>query len=419
MDSSEKSNSKSNTISNSSKDPKTTLDSNFRKIDPLFSLLSKIYFYLGLFVCIPYLILSSKSNYIPNLGGFSPHVLWIFLAGAFLVLFAMDNIAMVTSFIDRISRLLVLIFTIIGAISSGILFWLIYTNNTLIDNLVNMMSLLLLSSFCYLGWFFIRAERGLTTYHHKPKFLISMVILFGCSLLYFFELIWKGAIFIGFAGSFLTFPLLIFILGKAKVSPEIKPRQLINPYKRTTFYNYVIDVIKAAFTLVTLFVILFDGKVVLFPAEISSNPAIWIRNFAFIGIFAGIAMFLYNHFHNKFHGLIPYIIVFSVCIVMYLIVNAFHLELWWIVAPLNGLIIATVFYYLEEKAYNSDNIRAMPGTFYILILIIFSAGILFRETEDVNVFMENMKIWLSMLGLGYIIGYVREAPKQKSQIVRI
>ena len=43
-----------------------------------------------------------------------------------------------------------------------------------------------------------------------------------------------------------------------------------------------------------------------------------------------------------------------------------------------------------------------------------SIAILLRENPEIDDIVENIKITISLLGIAYIIGYIREAPKQKS-----
>jgi len=59
----------------------------------------------------------------------------------------------------------------------------------------------------------------------------------------------SGFFFIGCSLAFLIYPIAIVLWGKPKVVPHIKPRRLVSPYKRTTFYNYAIDATKIQKTL--------------------------------------------------------------------------------------------------------------------------------------------------------------------------
>ena len=61
----------------------------------------------------------------------------------------------------------------------------------------------------------------------------------------------------------------------------------------------------------------------------------------------------------------------------------------------------------------------MPGSFYVLIFIIVISAIILRINPDVDDVIENSKFALSLIGMAYIIGYIREAPKQTSLRISI
>ena len=386
--------------------------------DFVYNFCMKLYFYLGMICFIPYFIITNVLS-LPFFPDSSNKILiYGLIIGTLFLLFILDNIAMHSSFIDRISRLITLILTLLGA-SLSILIFFIPKIDSISINAEFYTKLALIMTFEILGWFFIRNSRGLSKVMVKPFYNTTMWSLLLCGIIFLFEYFLKNAIFVLLAIAFLIYPIMIVGWGKLKVIPSIKPRKLVRPYKRTTFYNYAIDIGKAAVILITILAVIYDGTVVLYPAELSSNPTAWIRNLAIVGIFAALAMELYIKIQTAFYGLAVIIILYLLCLIQYLLVNTFYFYYWFLIAPINGFTLAGVFFFIEQKLFKSNNVRAMPGSFYVLILIIVISAIILRINPDVDDIIENSKFALSLIGLAYIIGYVREAPKQTSLRISI
>ncbi|MHA1746048.1 MAG: hypothetical protein ACTSWW_08605, partial [Promethearchaeota archaeon] len=189
-------------------------------------------------------------------------------------------------------------------------------------------------------------------------------------------------------------------------------------YKRTTFYNYVIDIAKATAIVVTLVAVLYNGSI-LYPQGVPSTSLEWIPHLALITIVAAIGMALFTKLQDNFYGLIPIILLYGICILQYVILHVLLWDQWWLLAILNGISFAGAFFFIEQKVYKSNNVRVMPGSFYILIFIIVSVAIVLRMNPDYDLFLDNIKIIVSVAGIIYIIGYIREAPKQDSLRVSI
>ena len=195
--------------------------------------------------------------------------------------------------------------------------------------------------------------------------------------------------------------------------PEIKPRKLVQAYKRTTFYNYVIDIAKATAIVVTLVAVLYNGSI-LYPQGVPSASLEWIPRLSLMIFVAAIGMALFTKMQDKFYGLIPIILLFGIGIMQYVVVHIFLWNQWWLIAVLNGISFAGAFFFIEQKVYKSNNVRAMPGSFYILIFIIVSVAIVLRMNPEYDLLLDNIKIIVSVAGIVYIFGYLREAPKQDS-----
>ncbi len=381
--------------------------------DIVYNFFMKLYFYLGMVCYIPYFIIPNilETPFFSDSG--NEVLTYGLILGTLFLLFIMDNIGMHSSFIDRISRLITLILTLVGAALS-IFILLIPKLDINFTNPIYYSKLALILIFELLGWFFIRNSRGLSKVKVKPFYNTSMWALLLCGIFFLFEFFLENAIFVFLAISFLIYPIIIIGWGKLKVIPSIKPRKIVRPYRRTTFYNYAIDIGKAAVILLTIFAVIYDGTVVLYPVELNSNPTAWIRNLAIVGIFAAIAMEIYTKMQSAFYGLAVIMILYLLCLVQYILVNTFYIHLWFLIAPINGFTLAGVYFFIEQKLFKSNNVRAMPGSFYVLIIIIVIGAIILRVNPDVDDFIENSKFALSLIGIAYIIGYVRENPKQTS-----
>ena len=272
--------------------------------------------------------------------------------------------------------------------------------------------------FGYLGWFFVRSERGLSSSKTKPLYLPSSWALLIGGTLFLLEALVPGLLFLGLLLLFASYPIWIIFWGKPKVVPDIKPRKLVQAYKRTTFYNYIIDIAKATAIVVTLVAVMYNGSV-LYPQGVPSTSLNWIPHLALVNLVAGLGMTLFTKLQDKFYGLIPIILLYGICIFQYVAVHIFMWNQWWLISILNGISFAGAFFFIEQKIYKSNNVRAMPGSFYILIFIIISAAIVLRINPKYDFILDIIKIIVSVAGIVYIIGYIREAPKQISLRVSI
>ncbi|MHA1745119.1 MAG: hypothetical protein ACTSWW_03900, partial [Promethearchaeota archaeon] len=236
-----------------------------QRIDRTYSVLMKLFYYLGLSVFLPYLIIQIAQK--SGLGYTYASIRFFigFTTGDLLMFLLMDYIGMKSSYLDRISRLITLIVSIVAALISGALFFSILDDGWDTDfSLIVSLSIALMICFGYLGWFFVRSERGLSSSKTKPHLITSSWALLIGGILFLLEALVPGLMFLGLLILFVSYPILIIFWGKPKVVPEIKPRKLVQAYKRTTFYNYVIDIAKATAIVVTLVAVLYNGSI-LYP----------------------------------------------------------------------------------------------------------------------------------------------------------
>jgi hypothetical protein len=390
-----------------------------KKVDGIFDFFMKLFFYQGLVVFLPFFIINI-ANYSPNIlndSNISTTVTYglIFMA----VLISMDIFGIQSLYLDRISRLITAIAAFLGAMIT--IFLLIVTNEGWSDHNSRLIgaSMAVIMMYQFLGWFFIRAERGLTKKRGKPEFATTFLALLVCSGMYILEYFLNGAVLVIMIISFLIYPVCITLWGRLKVVPRIKPKQITKRYKRATLYNFVIDIVKAFSVILLIIVIMYNGDVVLFPDQTGGDPYLWVRNLALLTVVATTAMIIYSKFQKTFHGLFVIIVILLLGILQYLLVNFFDIKSWWVITTINGFTFAGVYYFIEQKMDQSDNIRALPGSFYMLLFMVVMFSIIFRVDAQNNQWLENIKLLFSLLGIAYIIGYIREAPKQKSIRIRI
>lgn len=380
-------------------------------LDKVFDFLMKLYFYLGFVAYLPYFLIQGLEFFPLQSNSGTVLVIIICGFGELLILFSMDIIGMQSNYLDRISRLIPLIWVLIG--TATIIYQVILIGLGWEDNypMILILGFINMVTFGILGWYFVRQEYGLTRHNILPSMNDSMACFLISGILFFFEFFLPGALLIGIALSFIAYPFIIVIWGHPKVIPVVKPRKLVNPYKRATFTNFIIDMVKAASVLITILVVIYDGSVILYPLENDVVSNIWIRNLALVLLFAALGMFVYSRTDQKLKGLFIVFLIYILTFFHFLLVVVFNLHVWWIIAPLNGFTLAGVFFFIEQKIYKSDNVRVMSGAYYALILIIIVISIILRADPEGELFIDYGRLIVSIVGLAYLLGYLRESPK--------
>ncbi|MHA1612067.1 MAG: hypothetical protein ACTSVZ_08350 [Promethearchaeota archaeon] len=384
-------------------------------IDHVFDFLMKLYFYLGFTAYLPYFLIQSL-KYFP-LGSDDPQafttstIIITVIIGELLVLFLMDILGMQSNFLDRISRLIPLIMVLLGAGSLIYQFILITSSGWVSEfSTILFLGIFNLLTFGILGWFFVRQEFGLTRQNLSPSMHDSMICLLMSGILFFFEFFLPGALLIGITISFVAYPFIIMIWGRPKVVPQVKTRKLVNPYKRATFSNFIVDMLKASAILITILVVLYDGSAILYPIESVSGDPAWLRNLALVSFFAALGMYLYSKFSDQFHGLFTTFLIYLLTLLHFFIVIVIDVHVWWIIAPINGFTLAGVYFFIEQKIYKSDNVRIMSGSYYTLIFLIVVVAILLRADPETDVLIDYGRLLVSCVGIAYLFGYIRDAP---------
>ncbi|MHA1674707.1 MAG: hypothetical protein ACTSYI_13895 [Promethearchaeota archaeon] len=388
-------------------------------LDHVFDFLMNLYFYLGFTAYLPYFLIQGLQYFPLNSEGNSSTTMTIIVAiigGELLIFFLMDIFGMQSNFLDRISRLIPLIMVLLGAATMIYQFVLITSSGWVSEYpTILFLGIFNLLTFGVLGWFFIRHEYGLTAQNLSPSMHDSMLCLLISGILFFFEFFLPGALLIGISISFVAYPFIILIWGRPKVVPQVKARKLVNPYKRATFSNFIIDMMKASAILITILVVLYDGSSILFPIDAVNGGTIngdfdWLRNLAIVSFFAALGMFLYSKFSYRFHGLFTTFLIYLLTFVHFLIVIVFDLHEWWVIAPINGFTLAGVYFFIEQKIFKSDNVRIMSGSYYTLIFLIIVVAILLRVDPETDILIDYGRLLVSCVGIAYLLGYIRESP---------
>jgi hypothetical protein len=367
----------------------------------------KLFFYEGLAVFLPYCLISSLTH--PDFSSNNLQTYFILLFGAFslLGLFIMDFIGFQYRIIDRMTRGFTKILAIFGLVGSILLIVFSWNGWNPYNWGITAGIILTLVAFEGFGWYFIRANRAIQLKKEPPYFRSTVYALALCGIGFFLEFFIPLSILFGLAISFLLF-LIIMRYELVNVVPKVKERNLIKPFRRVTIWNFLIDFIKLIGIIITIVSLSYNGKIVLFPLPISN---LWIFHLCLVCMAASITMIFIHHNNQKLYGLIVILIMFSANLIMFILIRFVVNTPSAIIAILNGISIAGLYYFIEQKMDQSPNVRAMPGSFYILVLFLFLMSIILRHEPTADMVLEIAAPVVSILGIAYILGYVRDRPK--------
>jgi hypothetical protein len=283
------------------------------------------------------------------------------------------------------------------------------------NDMIMMGSSAILICYEFLGWFFVRADRGITSEIKKPSFTQSMYALFICSAIFFLEIFFFEAVLIGLATSFLLYLILGFKNRTKDVIPNTEVRKIVYKYDRMTVWNFSIDLGKAFALVFAIVIFSYNSDIVLYPNPLIYGVDAWRYHLALTCLFAALAMLLYKYMQKKFQlSVIILVLILNVLggLMMLNTENVFHFR--WILGIINGFSLAGIFYFIEQKMNDSSNVRALPGSFYFAILIIMAVSLALRSIPTVNLYIDQVQTITALIGLGYIIGCLKESTRPKS-----
>ena len=326
-----------------------------------------------------------------------------------LGLFIMDMIGIQTRLLDRLTRFTTLAFALLG-LASVVCILIFGWNDLNPQNWgVLLPTLTLFCSYAGLGWYFIRADRGIVLKNERPYFEFTVYALFFCGVGFLMELLIPRGLLIGIGVSFLIF-IIIMRYELVPVKPKFKERKLIKPFKRVTWWNFVIDMVKLVAVIVTILALSYNGTYVLFPRGPNVAPNQWIINLAFVGLSGALAMFIFNKIKTKFFGLIVILAMFVVSLIETALLLWLPHTPFEIFAVCNGITLVGLYYFIEQKMDVSTNVRSMAGSFYILVFMLFLFAIVLRVEPGLSRIFDILTPLVSLLGIFYITGYVRDRP---------
>lgn len=381
----------------------------------VYSFFMKLYFYQGLIIYIPYIIIRIyEYSSFPIMQKDMPFIIWIGLITLFGILI-MDNYGIRSTHIDKIRKKFTFWVSIIGIIPLIAVFTLalkMWDNENRWLITCYMLGFIVYISF---GWFFVRAERGFTPTEVKPSFTQTMFILFICGILYISELLINGALILGLIISLAIYPILLLNEGFADATPRPDPNKITTKYLRVTLWNFTIDMIKAICIIFAVIVFSYSGAVVLYPDPVLYGPGAWRDHLALVCIIAAAAVLLFSQM-QKVYPLSVIILILGLNLI-WAVFNYFGaFQFRWIIGVINGFSLAGVYYFIEQKMNESTNVRALPGLFYYGLAIIVTLAMVVRTTPEMDRIVELARGLIAVLGITYVLGYIHEKPKPKSYV---
>jgi MFS family permease len=376
----------------------------------------KLFYYEGLMLFLPYIILTYLSQLDFESSIPQSNFIIVMMAISLSGLFIMDFIGFQSRILDRYSRFITLSFAIVGLLGSILILLFSFNGFNIYNWGIAFGTVLVFIAFQGFGWYFIRADRGIVAKKKERPYFQSTVYAIGLSSFGFLmEFFIPQGLIIGILISFAAF-LAIMRYELVEVTPKLKVRHIIKPFRRVTAWNFFIDMVKLGAIILTVLALSYNSNYVLFPTGPNILPNQWVLNLFVVGLSATVAMYVYNKIKLRFYGLLVIVVVFFITIGMTAIIWIYPAVHWAIIAALNGWTIAGLYYFIEQKMDLSSNVRAMPGSFYILVFIIFSLAIAFRTEPNLARYLTNLGPIVSLLGIAYIYGYLQGIPQNSLKV---
>jgi hypothetical protein len=375
--------------------------------DRIYRFYMHLFFYFGLVCFLPWIILRARLIDHTTLSDDQMLNFFLFIGFMILTLFVMDNYGVRSMHLDRLSRYLTSGATLLGAF----FILALYINMFLFGwnphdafqiNIVYGTAWV----FCFLGWFHIRGDRGINKQDQKPKYRSASLSFFIIFIAFLFGLITLNAIFPFMFLAMVSYPIALFVVKGFKVEVKTRIRNLTKPLKKLRLWDFIIDAFRAIALTTAVLALMFDGKV-LYEGD-------WMKNFITVSLVAAVALQFYDRLKNRMMGLAVVSWCFVFAITQFIISRWFVFEYKiFVLDILNGFTLGGVFFFIEQKAEKSANVRALAGIYYLNIIIIFIFGILARGIPLFNNILESLKLICSLVGIANILGYMRSVNDAK------
>ncbi len=374
-------------------------------VNPVYQFFIGVFFYLGLMGFFPWVIIHML--YVDPIEfefDFSDtNFIFIFIVVLFVILAIMDNYGIRSTHLDRVSKKLTSIVSLFGGIVSTMIFTHLSIYGWMnADVMLVLMVCILGVIFGILGWFHIRFQKAFKSpEHNELQFEAAGTSLIITSFIYLFGFIEVEFSFFPLIAMFLIYPFALLKYSDFEVNITLKLRDITQMVRQMTAGQFLIDVFKALAIIFTIVSVLFDATLIFHEN--------WIYNFFFMTLSAGAFILIFERIQDRVEGLLNIIIVFILAIGLHLISNYLppFSGIYSLMAIINGGIIAGVFFFIEQKAQKSVNVRAFAGLYYYLVLFIFILVFFIRSTEPWNQIFDFLKVLFSIIGLANITGYLR------------
>jgi len=368
--------------------------------------MTKMLSYQGLFVFLPYTLIHILKLSLNPISTQNSDGFLIFILIMFGIIFLFDIIGLKKLFLDKYSRIITTVVSYFGGICIGILGYLTYNNWNNSNIFLLFIVGCIVVSYLLIGWFYIRSEKT-----NKPskedKPLRSSAHCFFFSALpwgigYFIHSI---GILIGLIISLIFYPIVVYLGDKKIIEDEkniIRPEKLAVRESFIALTDFIVDITKVLFLLITCIAFSYNGPLVLYPQEAVLNPIIYWRNLMWVTISASITAFVFEQLEELLFGKFIIILVFisaaSQSIFSFLKYN----DQWLIFSILNGITLAGVFTFIEQKIAKSGNVRVLPGSMFYLIFIIELITLLLNNFSELYLTMEILRLLIPIGGLIYV-----------------
>lgn len=386
----------------------------------------KMLSYQGLFVILPLFVLNLLELGINRVSEANATDFMVFLIIMFGIVLLFDYLGLLSSKMDINSRKISLILCYIGAVFLVIL---AYTTRSVWDNtnFIVLFSIGVITA-CYLliGWFYIRSEKT-----HKPskedKPLRSSAHCFifcgiPWALGYFINQI---AILYGCAISLVCY-LVVVLIGDKRLTEDpkniVKPSKLAVREDLVAISDFIADISKAIALSLTIIVLSYNGEMILYPTYGLTNSALIFRNLMWVSISAATTCYVFERLETFVYGKFLVVLVLLAALLHVLLTWFGYSDQWLSFAVLNGITLAGVIVFTEQKITKSPNIRVVPGLMFFVIYILQLLTLLLNNVVDIFPYMNAARVIIGVGGGLYVyyrIYVESKVPDLKKKGVRI